>query len=63
MKCIERIGEPAERRFVDFVLMAFAQLLQIGEFSKMNPYLPRALELAQPRIGRTRSAPPCPTWA
>lgn len=47
MGCIERIGEPAERRFVDFVLMAFAQLLQIGEFSKMTPYLPRALELAQ----------------
>jgi tetratricopeptide (TPR) repeat protein len=47
MECVERIGEPAERRFVDFVLMAFAQLLQIGEFSKMNPYLPRALELAR----------------
>ena len=26
MECVERIGEPAERRFVDFVpLMAFAQ--------------------------------------
>lgn len=47
MECVARIGEPAERRFVDFVLMAFAQLLQIGEFSKMNPYLPRALELAR----------------
>lgn len=47
MECVERIGEPAERRFVDFVLMAFAQLLNIGEFSKMTPYLPRALELAQ----------------
>ncbi|MBI2739197.1 MAG: AAA family ATPase [Rhodospirillales bacterium] len=47
MQCVERIGEPAERRFVDFVLMAFAQLLQIGEFTKMIPYLPRALELAQ----------------
>ncbi len=47
MDCIRRIGEPADRRFVDFVLMAFTQLLQIGEFSKMNPYLPRALELAQ----------------
>lgn len=47
MQCVERIGEPAERRFVDFVLMAFAQLLNIGEFSKMSPYLPRALELAQ----------------
>ncbi len=47
MECVERIGEPAEGRFVDFVLMAFAQLLQIGEFSKMMPYLPRVLELAQ----------------
>ena len=47
MVCVERIGEPAERRFVDFVLMAFAQLVSIGEFIKMNPYLPRALELAQ----------------
>ena len=47
MECVERIGEPAERRFVDFVLMAFAQLLQLGEFSEMIPYLPRALELAQ----------------
>jgi class 3 adenylate cyclase/tetratricopeptide (TPR) repeat protein len=47
MQCVERIGEPAEARFVDFVLMAFAQLLQIGEFSKMKPYLPRALQLAQ----------------
>jgi len=47
MACVERIGEPAEKRFVDFVLMAFAQLLQIGEFGKMMPHLPRALELAQ----------------
>ena len=47
MECVDRIGEPAERRFVDFVLMAFAQLLSIGEFNKMIPYLPRALELAQ----------------
>jgi class 3 adenylate cyclase/tetratricopeptide (TPR) repeat protein len=47
MQCVDRIGEPAEARFVDFVLMAFAQLLQIGEFTKMNPYLPRALELAE----------------
>jgi class 3 adenylate cyclase/tetratricopeptide (TPR) repeat protein len=47
MECVDRIGEPAEGRFVDFVLMAFAHLLSIGEFTKMNPYLPRALELAQ----------------
>jgi len=47
MQCIERIGAPADSRFVDLVLMACAQLLQIGEFSKMTPYLPRALELAE----------------
>ncbi|HTR83188.1 MAG TPA: tetratricopeptide repeat protein, partial [Reyranella sp.] len=47
MQCIERIGEAADTRFVDLVLMACAQLLQIGEFGKMTPYLPRALELAE----------------
>lgn len=47
MRHIERIGEPADERFVDFVMMAFGQLLQIGEFAKLKPYLPRALELAQ----------------
>jgi class 3 adenylate cyclase/tetratricopeptide (TPR) repeat protein len=47
MRHIERIGEPADERFVDFVMMAFGQLLQIGEFAELKPYLPRALELAQ----------------
>ena len=47
MQCIERIGPPAEPKFVDFVLMACATLLQVGEFRQMTPYLPRALELAQ----------------
>lgn len=47
MKCIERIGPPGEAKFVDFVLMACAQLLQVGEFGSMTPYLPRALELAR----------------
>jgi class 3 adenylate cyclase/tetratricopeptide (TPR) repeat protein len=49
---IERIGGPADERFVDFVMMAFGQLMQIGEFAKLKPYLPRALELAQ-RQNRT----------
>jgi tetratricopeptide (TPR) repeat protein len=44
---IGKIGTPAEERFVDFVLMAHASLLQLGEFAKMNAYLPRATELAR----------------
>jgi class 3 adenylate cyclase/tetratricopeptide (TPR) repeat protein len=47
MRHIERIGEPADARFVDFVLMAFTQLTHIGEIVRMKPYLPRALELAR----------------
>jgi class 3 adenylate cyclase/tetratricopeptide (TPR) repeat protein len=46
MACIERIGEPAEEKFVDFVLMAFGSLAQIGEFRSLAADLPRALELA-----------------
>ena len=47
MQCIERIGETAEPKFVDFVLMAFDPLQQIGEFRRLSAYLPRAMELAQ----------------
>jgi class 3 adenylate cyclase/tetratricopeptide (TPR) repeat protein len=47
MQCIERMGSSAESRFVDFVMMAFANLAQIGEFRKLTVYLPRAMELAQ----------------
>jgi class 3 adenylate cyclase/tetratricopeptide (TPR) repeat protein len=54
MACIERVGQPADQRLVDFVLMAFTQLLQIGEFTKMKPYLPRALELADRQNRRDR---------
>jgi class 3 adenylate cyclase/tetratricopeptide (TPR) repeat protein len=46
MRCIERIGGPAEVQFVDFLLMAFDSLQQIGEFRRLNAYLPRAMELA-----------------
>ncbi len=45
--CIERIGEQAEATFVDFVLMAFGSLAQVGEFRSLGVYLPRALELAR----------------
>jgi class 3 adenylate cyclase/tetratricopeptide (TPR) repeat protein len=54
MTCIERIGEPAEAKFVDFVLMAFGSLAQIGEFRSLGVYLPRALELAQKQNRRSK---------
>jgi tetratricopeptide (TPR) repeat protein len=47
MDCIARIGAPAEPRYVDFVLMACAMLLQAGEFAAVNAYLPRAMRLAR----------------
>ena len=58
MTCIERVGEPAEAQFVDFVLMAFGSLAQIGEFRSLGVYLPRALELArkQNRKGKVCAA-------
>ena len=58
MACIERIGGPAEAKFVDFVLMAFGSLAQIGEFRSLGVYLPRALELArkQDRKGKVGAA-------
>jgi class 3 adenylate cyclase/tetratricopeptide (TPR) repeat protein len=52
--CIERVGEPAEEKFVDFVLMAFGSLAQIGEFRSLAAYLPRALELARKQNRRSR---------
>ncbi len=48
-QCIERLGETADDRYVDFVLMACAALLQIGEFSRMKGHIPRALEIARDR--------------
>ena len=58
MTCIERVGEPAEAKFVDFVLMAFGSLAQIGEFRSLGVYLPRALEFArkQNRKGKVCAA-------
>ncbi len=42
-----RIGPAAEEKYVDFVLMAFATLLQAGEFDEMKSVLPRVTELAR----------------
>jgi class 3 adenylate cyclase/tetratricopeptide (TPR) repeat protein len=45
----DRIGAAAEDMYVAFVLMAFASMLQLGEFEKMNRHLPRTVELARRR--------------
>jgi class 3 adenylate cyclase/tetratricopeptide (TPR) repeat protein len=47
LELIERIGEAAEDKYVDFVLMCFASMLQLGEFKKMNEHLKRTMELAR----------------
>jgi class 3 adenylate cyclase/tetratricopeptide (TPR) repeat protein len=51
IELIARIGPAAEGKYVDFVLMAFALMVQRGEFDKMNTHLPRVIELAR-RWGR-----------
>jgi class 3 adenylate cyclase/tetratricopeptide (TPR) repeat protein len=51
LSLIASLGEVAEGKYVDFVLMSFASMLQLGEFSKMNTHLARTMELAQ-RQGR-----------
>ncbi len=45
--CMKRIGPETDERFVDFVLMTYTPLLQLGEFTKMNPHLERALAIAE----------------
>ena len=51
LKLIERLGEAAEEKYVDFGRMSFASMLQLGEFNKVKLHLPRTMELAQ-RQGR-----------
>jgi class 3 adenylate cyclase/tetratricopeptide (TPR) repeat protein len=47
LQVMTRMGEAAESKYVDFVLMAFPSMLNFGEFSKMNEHLPRTMELAR----------------
>jgi class 3 adenylate cyclase/tetratricopeptide (TPR) repeat protein len=56
LKVIGRLGEVAEVKYVDFVLMSFASMLQLGEFKKMNEHLGRTMELAR---GQGRIAQVC----
>ena len=48
---IERIGADADERHVDFLLMAFAAMVQLGEFDKVNRHLPKVMDLVR-RGGR-----------
>lgn len=58
LKLIELLGEVAEEKYVDLVLMSFASMLQLGEFKKMNKHLARTMDLArrQGRVAQTCSA-------
>jgi class 3 adenylate cyclase/tetratricopeptide (TPR) repeat protein len=51
LKLIERLGQAAEEKYVDFGRVCFASMLQQGEFKKVNMHLPRTMELAR-RQGR-----------
>ncbi|HEY8572056.1 ATP-binding protein [Phenylobacterium sp.] len=44
---IGRLEAAAEARYLDFVLMAFASAVQLGELAKMHTHLPRIIELAR----------------
>jgi class 3 adenylate cyclase/tetratricopeptide (TPR) repeat protein len=44
---IETLGAAGEARYINFVLMAFASLVQLGEFEKVNAHLPRVMEAAR----------------
>jgi class 3 adenylate cyclase/tetratricopeptide (TPR) repeat protein len=44
---IETMGAAGEPYYVEFVLMAFASLVQLGEFDKVNLHLPRVMELTR----------------
>jgi tetratricopeptide (TPR) repeat protein len=47
LSIVASLGEVAEEKYVDFVLMSFPSMLQLGEFDKMRTHLARAMELAQ----------------
>lgn len=53
IEVIARIGTAAEGRYIDFVLMAFALIVQLGEFDKMNTHLPRVVALTR-RLGQPK---------
>lgn len=48
---MDRLGAAADERHVDFLLMAFAAMVQLGEFDKVNRRLPGVVDLVR-RGGR-----------
>jgi class 3 adenylate cyclase/tetratricopeptide (TPR) repeat protein len=54
LRIVEEIGEPAEARFVDFTLMAFDSMQQLGKFPEMDRHLERAVALARQQGRRDR---------
>jgi tetratricopeptide (TPR) repeat protein len=51
LRLIDRLGQAADDKYIDFGRMSFASMMQLGEFDKVNMHLPHTLELAQ-RKGR-----------
>jgi tetratricopeptide (TPR) repeat protein len=47
LQVIGRLGAAADEKYMDFVLMAFASMVQLGEFDKVNFHLPRVMELVR----------------
>ncbi|MFL6846513.1 MAG: ATP-binding protein [Allosphingosinicella sp.] len=47
VRLIESIGAAAEAKYLEFVLMAFTTIMQLGEFDKANVHVPRAMKLAR----------------
>jgi len=56
VECCDRIGPAAEERYVDFVLMAFDSVHQLGELEKLETHLSRALALLRAAKRRDKEA-------
>lgn len=47
LEIIDRLGQAGEEKYVDFVLMTLASMLQLGEFGKMKRHMERTMQLAR----------------
>jgi class 3 adenylate cyclase/tetratricopeptide (TPR) repeat protein len=47
MSVIARMEGDVDQQYIEFVLLAFASSVQLGEFEKMNAHLVRAIEIAR----------------
>lgn len=46
VSCAKRIGESADERYVDFILISLASMIQLGEIETIKAHLPKVRELA-----------------